>query len=71
MFYCFLKHHLILSLKVVLTQDTKKIAVIATVNIVSMAPVIDFMETVFLGVWMDSLEINAIKVYILKINSCY
>ena len=45
----------------------EKIAVIHVVNNVSMATVIDSMEAVFLGVRMDSLGINAIKVYVFVI----
>ena len=45
----------------------EKIVVIPAVNTVSVGTVIDLMEAVFLGVLMDSLEINAIQVYILKI----
>lgn len=42
----------------------EKIVVILVVNTVSMAPVIDSMEAVFLDVLMDSLGIHAIKVYV-------
>ena len=46
---------------------TEKIVVILVVHTVSMAPVIDSMEAVFWDVWMDSLGINAIKVYVFVI----
>ena len=42
----------------------EKIVVIPALNTVSMAPMIDLMEAVFLDVLMDSLGINAIKVYV-------
>lgn len=46
----------------------EKIVIIPVVNTVSMAPVIDLMEAVFLDVLMDSLGIHAIKVYVFSIN---
>ena len=43
---------------------TGKIVVIPAVSTVLMAPVIDLMEAVLMGVWMDSLERNVIKVHV-------